>query len=51
MDAGTQPDLWWEDFKVGEIVEMGRYTFTEPDIVAFARQYDQIGRASCRERV
>ena len=40
MDAGTQPELWWEDFKVGEIAEMGHYTFTEADIVAFARQYD-----------
>ena len=40
MDTGAMPVLWWEDFKVGEVVEMGRYTFTEPEIVAFARQFD-----------
>ncbi|MDH4174634.1 MAG: MaoC/PaaZ C-terminal domain-containing protein, partial [Betaproteobacteria bacterium] len=32
--------LYWEDFKVGETVEMGRHTFTEEEIIAFARQFD-----------
>jgi acyl dehydratase len=32
--------IWWEDFKVGERTEMGRHTFGEEEIVAFARQFD-----------
>jgi acyl dehydratase len=32
--------IWWEDFKVGERSEMGRHTFTEDEIVSFARQFD-----------
>ena len=32
--------LYWEDFKVGEVVEMGRHTFTEEEIIAFAKQFD-----------
>jgi acyl dehydratase len=32
--------IWWEDFKVGEVAEMGRHTFTAEEIVAFARQFD-----------
>ena len=32
--------LYWEDFKVGETIEMGCHTFTEAEIVAFARQFD-----------
>lgn len=40
MDAPQHPDLWWEDFKAGDIREMGSYTFTEAEIVAFARQFD-----------
>jgi acyl dehydratase len=32
--------IWWEDFKVGEVTEMGRHTFTEEEIVAFGREYD-----------
>ena len=32
--------IWWEDFKVGERSEMGRPTFGEEEIVAFARQFD-----------
>ncbi len=35
-----QTVLWWEDFRVGETVEMGSHTFTEEEIVAFARQFD-----------
>jgi acyl dehydratase len=32
--------IWWEDFKVGERIEMGRHTFEEAEIIAFARQFD-----------
>ena len=32
--------LFWEDFEVGEEVEMGRHTFTEEEIIAFGRQFD-----------
>ena len=32
--------LYWEDFKVGDTVEMGRHTFTEAEIIEFARQFD-----------
>jgi len=30
----------WEDFKVGDVAEMGRHTFNEEEIVSFGRQYD-----------
>jgi acyl dehydratase len=47
--------IWWEDFKVGETAELGRHTFTEDEIVAFARQFDpqpfHTGRASAEESV
>ena len=32
--------IWWEDFKLGESAEMGRYTFSEDEILAFGRKYD-----------
>jgi acyl dehydratase len=32
--------LHWEDFAVGDSMEMGSHTFTEADIIAFARQFD-----------
>lgn len=32
--------LYWEDFPAGETVDMGSYTFTEAEIIAFARQFD-----------
>jgi acyl dehydratase len=32
--------LYWEDFPVGDTMEMGSYRFTEEDIIAFARQFD-----------
>ena len=32
--------LYWEDFKVGETVEMGLHTFTEAEIIEFATQFD-----------
>jgi acyl dehydratase len=32
--------IWWEDFVVGERMEIGRHTFTEPEIIEFARRFD-----------
>lgn len=32
--------LYWEDFRVGEVLAMGSHTFSEEEIIAFARQYD-----------
>ena len=32
--------IWWEDFEVGEAAQLGRHTFTQEEIVAFARQFD-----------
>ena len=32
--------LYWEDFPVGDTTEMGSHTFTEAEIIAFARQFD-----------
>lgn len=32
--------LYWEDFPVGDTMEMGSHTFTEAEIIAFARQFD-----------
>ena len=32
--------LWWEDFEVGETLEMGRHTFSEAEILDFGRRYD-----------
>ncbi len=32
--------LYWEDFKVGETVEMGTHAFTEAEIIKFAKQFD-----------
>ncbi|HEX5613433.1 MAG TPA: MaoC family dehydratase [Burkholderiales bacterium] len=34
------PQLFWEDFRAGETVEIGRHTFSEAEIVEFARQFD-----------
>lgn len=34
------PTLYWEDFKVGEVHEMGRHTFTAEEIVEFAARFD-----------
>jgi acyl dehydratase len=34
------PVLYWEDFTTGETVEMGSHTFTQDEIIAFARQFD-----------
>jgi acyl dehydratase len=32
--------LYWEDFKVGETVEMGSHRFTAQEIIEFGRQFD-----------
>lgn len=32
--------LYWEDFPVGDSMEMGSHTFTEAEIIDFARQFD-----------
>ena len=32
--------LHWEDFLPGNTLEMGSHTFTEEEIIAFARQFD-----------
>jgi acyl dehydratase len=36
----TEARLYWEDFPVGDTVEMGSHRFTEEEIIAFARQFD-----------
>jgi acyl dehydratase len=32
--------MYWEDFAPGQRFEMGAHTFTEEEIIAFARQFD-----------
>jgi acyl dehydratase len=32
--------IWWEDFKVGDVLELGRHTFTVQEIVSFGKQFD-----------
>jgi acyl dehydratase len=32
--------LWWEDIVPGNRREIGRYTFTEEEIIRFGKQYD-----------
>ena len=34
------PQLYWEDFRASDVVEIGRHTFTEEEIIEFARQFD-----------
>ena len=34
------PDVFFEDFETGQVVELGSRTVTEDEIVAFARQFD-----------
>jgi acyl dehydratase len=31
---------YFEDFRAGEVVELGRHTITRDEIIAFARQFD-----------
>jgi acyl dehydratase len=39
-DEMAEPLLYWEDFPPGEAIEVGRHTFTEAEIIDFARQFD-----------
>ena len=32
--------FYYEDFKVGETIELGRHTITQDEIIDFARKYD-----------
>jgi acyl dehydratase len=32
--------IYWEDFRVGETLEMGQHTFTEAEIIDFGRKFD-----------
>ena len=32
--------IYWEDFKVGDVINMGSHTFTEAEIIEFAQRYD-----------
>src|SRR5919112_255322 len=34
------PELYFEDLRVGQVVELGSRTVTEEEIVAFAREWD-----------
>ena len=36
----STPTLYWEDFTPGETAEIGRHTFTEQEMIEFARQFD-----------
>jgi len=40
MTESSQPTLYFEDFVVGSVREVGSYTVTEEEILTFARQYD-----------
>ncbi len=40
MNVRADSLLYWEDFTPGEVVEMGRHTFAEDEIIAFAQQFD-----------
>ena len=31
---------YWEDFAVGEVIELGSCSITEAEVLAFARKYD-----------
>lgn len=31
---------YFEDFEVGQVIELGSHLVTEPEIIAFAREYD-----------
>ena len=36
----SRPELFFEDFPVGEVVDYGAYHVTADEIVAFAREFD-----------
>lgn len=35
-----QPELYWEDFPVGEVTECGAYEVTREEIIEFASEFD-----------
>jgi acyl dehydratase len=37
---GPQIDLFWEDFEVGQVRQLGSHLITAEEIVEFARQFD-----------
>ena len=39
-DQAPLPRLFWEDFPVGHVFEVGSHCFTAEEIIGFARQYD-----------
>lgn len=32
--------IYWEDFKVGEVLDLGSHTFSAEEMIEFARQFD-----------
>ncbi len=42
---------WWEDIEIGARGELGRYTFTQVEIIRFAKKYDPsktcVGSSRC----
>lgn len=34
------PDVYWEDFHAGKVIDLGTRTVTREEILQFARQYD-----------
>jgi len=36
----SEPELFFEDFPVGEVVDYGSYEVTAEEIVRFAREFD-----------
>jgi len=38
--ADAPAQLYWEDFVAQEVTEIGSHTFTEEEIIEFARQFD-----------
>ena len=35
-----KPELYWEDFPVGEVTEFGSYQVTRDELIAFASEFD-----------
>lgn len=40
MPPPAEPRLWWEDFPVGLVLELGRTTVTRDAVLDFAQQFD-----------
>ena len=39
-DRGGSAEMWFEDIEIGGKRVLGTHTFTEDEIIAFARKYD-----------